>query len=160
MAFQRRVYRPANYQVVKYFAWVFGLTAVLSIANFWGNWADIWFLPAMVLALLIITYVYVYKLWRIEITPQGQIFSKAGFTVDFRVDISAIETLEKGTYIFPTPQPVLVMTFTLAGKPTYRYVGPIAWGDKVIGQIIKDLLAINPSIQLDVYAKEFLSKAA
>jgi hypothetical protein len=160
MATQRKIYHPGNYRVFNICLWILGLTIMFSLANDWGNWSDIWFLPALVLVFVIISYLYVYKIWRIEITPEGTLLSKAGFTIDFNIDIASIRTLEKGTYVFPIPQPVLVITFTLDGKQRYRQLHTPAWGDHVLGQIIRDVITINPSIQLDEYAKEFLAAAS
>jgi hypothetical protein len=67
----------------------------------------------------------------------------------------------KKVAIFLVPQNVPVIRYRreTTGKPLYTILRPPAWGDQVIGQIFKDLLLVNPGIELDEYAGGFLAKA-
>jgi hypothetical protein len=63
-------------------------------------------------------------------------------------------------YYFLGAQPILVITYVSDGKRNFTRFGSFVFGDKIMGQIIKDLLAINSLIQLDDYAKAILVKAS
>jgi hypothetical protein len=66
---------------------------------------------------------------------------------------------EKGFYfLVPQTVPVIRYRSEKTDKPVHTILRPPAWGDHVIGEIIKDLLAINPSIELDDYTKGFVAK--
>jgi len=152
MSYQSRIFRPQNYSTMHTFTVIVIVAGIFSVLNEWGNWEDVWFLPAMSLAFWIIAYVTIFKLWTIEITSEGYLISKSlKFQTDFKVKIDTIERIEKGFYfLVPQTLPVIWYRSATTGKLLHVLLRPPAWGEKVIGQIMKELITINPSIQLVV----------
>ena len=139
--------------------WIVLVSVVGSFIINWGYWIDALKIPVITVTLAVIGYVFTWKLWRIEITPKGEIFSRAGFTTDFRLKVADIVALEQGTHYFPAPQPVLMVKYHSETGANSVMIRPVAWGDRVLGQVIRDLLKLNPSIVLDDYAKAMLAQA-
>jgi hypothetical protein len=154
------LYRPQNYSVMNVFTGLVILAVIFSALNDWGDWSEDWQLPALAAVFWFVAYLGIYKMWTIQITEEGYIISKSlKFQTDFKVKIATIERIGKGFYfLIPQNVPVIRYHSESTGKPLCFLLRPPAWGDKVIGQIIKDLVTINPSIKLDDYAKSFVTK--
>lgn len=80
---------------------------------------------------------------------------------DFKLYIPNIASITRGTHYFPVAQTVVSIHARVASGGDGRNViiRTSIWTDEVLGQMIRDLCKINPTIKLDEYAQQLVEAA-
>jgi hypothetical protein len=109
----------------------------------------------------VIAYLGTNGLSRIMITHNKKLISRVGWMTDFKLDISNIASIAKGTHYFPVAQTVVTIHSRVprGGDGRNVMIRTSIWTDKVLGQMIADVCKINPAIRLDEYAQQLVEAA-
>jgi hypothetical protein len=156
-----KIYKPTKWSIVTSLLVLTGIGIILFALN---NATDI--KPVLVMAGMfgtidLVAYLGTNGLSRIMISADQQLISRVGWTTDFKLDISSITRITKGTHYFPVAQTVVSIHSRPENGSGERNVmiRTSIWTDEVLGKMIKDLRKINSTIALDEYT-EILVQAA
>jgi hypothetical protein len=156
-----RIYKPRKWSIVIAILILTGIGIVLFDLN---NAPDI--KPVLVMAGMFGTidlfgYLGTNGLSRIMISDDKQLISRVGWMTDFKLYIPNIASITRGTHYFPVAQTVVSIHARVASGGDGRNViiRTSIWTDEVLGQMIRDLCKINPTIKLDEYAQQLVEAA-